>query len=259
MKGFTTLVWLEYRRSWVWGAALIGSLAFWAWGLNQVNVRDIGEQLGIRAGLLGIATALGGLVLCFMIGRIRSETRQGQYQILLLTPPAGYVHIAARYVFALAVAVLYFVGIGGLAWWILAQTGLSLDAGTAAQLVLVCPFYAIGAVLIPLLSWTLLLMIFVSAYRISGSGWIPGTVMMLGSPLVMRWYGDWLIDISYTLPGWRLFEGVRTLIANTSWGAEVDTSGVTALVVPQEPLWGMLLLALVMLVIAGRIWQEVEG
>ena len=167
MKRFMTLLWLEYRRSWVWGAALIGSLAFWAWGLNQVNVRDIGEQLGIRAGLLGIAAALGGLVLCFMFGRIRSETRQGQYQILLLTPPAGYVHVAARYVFALAVAVLYFVGIGGLAWWIVGQTGLSLDARTVAQLVVVCPFYGIGAVLIPLLAWTLLLMIFVSAYRIS--------------------------------------------------------------------------------------------
>jgi len=259
MRGFMTLLWLEYRRSRVWGVALIGSLAFWAWGLNQVNVRDIAEQLGIRAVLLGIAAALGGLVLSFMIGRIRSETRQGQYQILLLTPPAGYVHVAVRYVFALVVAVPYFTGIGGLVWWIVGQTGLSLDAGTVAQLVLVCPLYAIGALLIPLLSWTLLLMIFVSAYRISGSGWIPGTVMVLGSPFVLRWYSDWLIHISYTLPGWRLFEGVRALIASTTWGAEIDTSGVTALVLPQEPLWGMFLLAVVMLVIAGRIWQEVEG
>ncbi len=259
MRKFMTLLWIEYRRSWVWAAALIGSLAFWAWGLHQVNASNIGEQLGIRAGLLVFAAGLGGLVLCFMIGRIRSETRQGQYQILLLTPPAGYLHVAARYVFALAVAAIYFMGIGGLAWWIVGHTGLVLDAGTVAQLVLVCPFYVIGLVLIPLLSWTLLLMIFVSAYRISGSGWIPGTVMVLGSPFVLSWYGDWLIHISYSLPGWRLFETVRALVASTSWGAEIDTSGVTALLLPQEPLWGMLLLAVAMLAIAGRIWQEVEG
>gem|GEM_PF-6484819 len=44
--------------------------------------------------------------------------------------------------------------------------------------------------------------------------------------------------------------------------AEIETEIVITsqgVLVPQEPLWVMLGLSIVMLVIAGRIWQEVEG
>ncbi|MFC2082058.1 hypothetical protein ACFLR0_02630 [Candidatus Bipolaricaulota bacterium] len=99
MKSFGTLLWLEHRRSWVWAVSLIGSLAFWAWGIKQVLVMDVGERFGIRAGLLGVAAMIGALILCLMIGRIRAETRHGQYQVLLLTPPNGYAHVMARYLY----------------------------------------------------------------------------------------------------------------------------------------------------------------
>jgi MFS family permease len=258
MKRFKTLLWLESRRSWVWALALVASLAFWAWGLNQVGAEGIAERFGIRMGLLGLAAGLGTLVLCFMIGRIRSETRQGQYQILLLTPPSGYVHIAARFAFALAVGIVYAVAIGGLAWWAATRAGIRFDAGSVLQLVLVCPLYGVGVLLAPVLSWTLLLMVFVSAYRVTGTGWIPGTAMVLATPFLAHWTLSGLARVAFTLPSWRLFGGVWMLLQQSSVGDQMHLSaeGVS---LPQVPLWGMLAASLVLLALAGRIWQEVEG
>ena len=258
MRRLKTLLWLESRRSWVWAVALVGSLAFWAWGLNQVGAEGVAERFGIRVGLLGLAAALGALALCFMIGRIRSETRQGQYQILLLTPPSGYVHIAARFAFALAIGILYAVAIGGLAWWSAARAGVRFDAASVLQLVLVCPLYGVGVFLVPLLSWTLLLMVFVSAYRVSETGWIPGTVMVLGTPFLVHWYTAGLARLAFALPGWHLFGGVWLLLQQSSVGDQMDLS-TGGIVLPQVPLWGMLLVSLALLFLAGRIWQEVEG
>jgi len=255
---FRTLMWLEARRSWVWGVALIGSLAFWAWGMHQVSFVDPGEQLGVRAAILLVASGIGGLVLCLMIGRIRSETRHGQYQVLLLTPPSGYLHTLARFTFVGMVAVAYYITIGGLAWWAIAQAGLQLDAGSAAQLMLVCPLYGVGLAMLPALAWTLLLMVFVSSYRVSGPGWVPGTVMVLATPFLGSWISEGIWKVSYRLPSWRLFEGLRAAINTAAWEAEVEGfHGVFSL--PQEPLWIMLAISAVMLAVAGRIWQEVEG
>lgn len=258
MKRFGTLFWLEMRRSWVWAAALIGSLAFWAWGIEQVRLIQAGERLGVRATMLSMAMMIGGVVLALMIGRIRSETRGGQYQVLLLTPPSGYLHIAARYAFASATAVVYYVTIGFLFWWIAEKAGIHLDAASAAQLTLAVPFYTMAITIFPLLAWTLLLMIFVSAYRISGPGWIPGTVMILGTPFALRYLVDGVVSVSYQLPSWRLFGSLQAMLDRTAWEAEIEGfGGIVAL--PQEPFWIMLALTAILLLLAGTIWREVEG
>jgi hypothetical protein len=258
MRRFGTLFWLEYRRSRVWAIGLIGSLAFWAWGLFQVRFVGAGEQFGVRMALLVIAAMIGALVLALMIGRIRSETRGGQYQVLLLTPPSGYVHVAARYAFAAATAVIYYVAIGGLAWWAIRMSGMPLDTGSVAQLTLAIPFYLLGVTVVPLLAWTLLLMIFISAYRVSGPGWIPGTVMVLGTPFALRWLVDGIVRVSGSLPTWGLFHRLQAAVNQaTIEAAETDFQPIVAL--PQEPLWIMLAVAIGLLALAGRIWQEVEG
>lgn len=256
MKGFRTLLWLELRRNGVWAGALIGSLAFWAWGLFQVRMVDAAERLEVRAILLVIAAAIGALVLALMIGRIRSETRGGQFQVLLLTPPSGYVHIAARYAFALATAAVYYVAVAGLAWWTLAMAELPLDAGSIAQLVLAVPSYGLAVAVMPLLAWTLLLMVFISAYRVSGPGWIPGTVMVLGTPFALRWLIEGIVRVSYRLPGWHLFGELEGALRRA-----VPSEGEfgIAAVLPQEPVWIMLAVTIALLAVAGRIWQEVEG
>ena len=69
MKRFLTLIWLEHRRNWIWSLPLIWSLLFWAWGIKQVTVMDVGERLGIRAGLLMAAASIGTVVLCIMCDR----------------------------------------------------------------------------------------------------------------------------------------------------------------------------------------------
>jgi len=255
VKGFKILFWLEYRRSGAWAIALIGSLAFWAWGLFQVRRIELAEQLGIRGMLVAMAAVGGAVVLALMIGRLRGETRGGQYQVLLLSPPSGHAHIAARYTFALATAILYYVMIGGLACWTLRMSAVPLDAGSIAQLTLAIPLYVLGVTVLPLLAWTLLLMVFTSAYRVSGPGWVPGTVMILGTLFVLRWLIEGIVRVSYTLPGWRLLGGVQTAVLQTTMEAQPEPVAT----LPQEPLWIMLALTLVLLVIASRIWREVEA
>jgi len=264
MKSFRTLVWLEHRRNWVWAVALTGSLGFWAWGIKQVLVMSVEERLGIRSGLLGIAAVLGALVLCLMIGRIRSETRRGQYQVLLLTPPSGYLHVAARYVYAAAVGFVYYIAIGLLWWWIAALAGVHFDGQTLLELILAVPFYAMSVTVLPALAWTLLLQVFISSYRVSGPGWIPGTVMLLGTPFALRWLWDGIISISYSLPGWRVFVNApRSLVERFG---EIEDVGVATFMndtiyqgLPIEPMLIMLAVTGVLLVVAGRIWQEVEA
>ncbi len=263
MRSFGTLVWLEHRRDWVWAVSLLSSLAFWAWGIKQVRVLDVAERLGIRGGLLTMASGIGVVVLCLMIGRIRSETRHGQYQVLLLTPPSGHAHIAARYLYAAGVAFLYFVAMGFLYWWIMALAGIHLDPGTLIELVLALPFYAMAVGVLPLLAWTLLLMVFISAYRVSGPGWIPGTVMILGTPFALRWLVHGIGRIAYSLPGWRLLanapEALIERFGQPDPEVVVEVQEVLSRGVPVEPLLVMLALTALLLAVAGRIWQEVEG
>jgi len=263
VKGFKTLFWLEYRRSGAWAVALIGSLAFWAWALFQARAVDPVELSSVRTVLLVIAAAVGALVPALMIGRLRGETRGGQYQVLLLTPPSGAAHIAARYAFALGTAAVYFGILGGLAWWVVGMAGLTVDASTAAQLVLGLPLYVVGTTIAPILAWTVLLTVFVSAYRIAGPGWIPGTVMVVGTPFALRWLFEGIARAAYSLPGWPILgslgvpEGAYMTASPDGHEPEIIVDGIVH--IPQEPLWIMLALTLVLLVIASRIWREVEA
>jgi hypothetical protein len=261
MNAWRTLVWLEWRRSRVWAGALLGSLLFWAWGLNQVRFADPGRQVATRAGLLSLAAAIGAVVLCLMIGRIRSETRHGQYQVLLLTPPRGDLHIGARFAFAATTALIYYIIIGGLFWWTLSRAGVAFDLEAAVELLVACPLYGIGLLVAPAMAWTLLLMVFISAYRVSGPGWIPGTVMILATPFLLRWIGEGLSSVAYSLPGWRLLDSVRVAVESVPQDPEVQIEMVraTTMGVPQEPFWGLIAMTLIMLLLAGRLWQEVEA
>ena len=263
MKRFKTLLWLEYRRSRVWAGALLGSLVFWWWGLLQVRLLNMAENTGVRAGLLTMAASIGLLVLCLMIGRIRSETRQGQYQVLLLSPPSGYMHILARFTFTAAVAALYTIAIGGLFWWTFAQAQIPLTAADIVQITLGLPLYALATIMIPAMAWTLLLMVYISAYRVSGPGWIPGTVMILTTPFLGHWLGRLFVRVSYSLPGWHVLTDMQRVLdalGNTTTATfEAEGIAESAAIIPQEPVWIMLGLTALMLVLAGRIWQEVEG
>lgn len=262
MKGFKTLFWLELRRSGVWALALIGSLAFWAWGLYQARGVEGGDPAEVHAILLAMAAAIGAIILALMVGRLRGETRGGQYQLLLLTPPSCAAHIAARFTFALATGTAYYIILGGFAWWSLRMMGTSVDAGSAAQLVLAIPLYGTAMVIAPLLAWTLLLMVFISAYRISGTGWIPGVVMVLGTPFALRWLFEGIGRVAYSLPAWPLLgrlTSASTFLSATGDGSPPKVVVDNVIQLPQEPVWIMLALTIVFLVVASRVWREVEA
>lgn len=263
MKRFFTLIWLEHRRNWIWSLPLMGSLLFWAWGIKQVMVMDIGERLAIRVGLLMAAASIGAAVLCIMIGRIRSETRNGQYQVLLMSPPSGYTHILARFSYAAGVAFAYYIALGFMFWWVFELAGISFDTRSLFDLILAMPFYGMSITVLPILAYTVLLMVFVSAYRISGTGWIPGVVMVLGTPIAIQWLSDWIARITWTLPGWHVFERVPATVYERFGGCDPETSVEIGEVMykglPVEPMLVMLAVTATLLLIAGRIWQEVEA
>jgi hypothetical protein len=241
----------------------MGSLLFWAWGIKQVQVMDVGERLGIRAGLLMAAVSIGAIVLCMMIGRIRSETRNGQYQVLLMSPPSGYTHILARFTYAVGVAFAYYIALGFMFWWIFELAGISFDTRALFDLILVMPFYGMSITVLPILAYTMLLMVFVSAYRISGTGWIPGVVMLLGTPIALQWLSDWIVRITWTLPGWRVFANAPTALAERFGECDPEVSMEIGEFLysglPVEPMLVMLAVTALLLLIAGRIWQEVEA
>ena len=263
MKKFSTLVWLEHRRNWLWSLPLMGSLLFWAWGIKQVLIMSVEERLGIRAGLLMGAITIGTVLLVMMIGRIRSETRNGQYQVLLMSPPSGYTHILARFTYAAGVGFAYFIAIGFLFWWIFELAGINFDTRSLFELILAMPFYGMSVVVLPILAYTLLLMVFVSAYRISGKGWIPGVAMLLGTPIAMQWLSEWIARITWTLPGWQVFANAPTALAERFGEFDpelsVEIGEVLHSGLPVEPMLVMLAVTAALLAIAGRIWQEVEA
>jgi len=265
MKRFFTLIWLEHRRNWIWSLPLMGSLLFWAWGIKQVLIMSVEERLAIRAGLLMGAAMIGTVLLVMMIGRIRSETRNGQYQVLLMSPPSGYTHILARFTYAAGVGFAYYIAIGLMFWWILELAGISFDPRSLFELILVLPFYGMSVMVLPILAYTLLLMVFISAYRISGKGWIPGVAMVLGTPIALQWLSDWMANILWKLPSWNVFENVPAVVYERFSQADIDGSFMIAVKeggysgIPIEPMLVMLAVTAALLVIAGRIWQEVEA
>jgi len=263
MKKFSTLVWLEHRRNWLWSLPLMGSLLFWAWGIKQVLIMSVGERLGIRAGLLMGAATIGMVLLVMMIGRIRSETRNGQYQVLLMSPPSGYTHILARFTYAAGVGFAYYIAIGFMFWWVLELAGINFDTRSLFELILAMPLYGMSVMVLPILAYTLLLMVFISAYRISGKGWIPGVAMLLGTPIAFEWIGEWIGRILYTLPGWRVFANAPAALmerfGEMDLDSTVEVNEALTMGLPLEPMLVMLAITAVLLLVAGRIWQEVEA
>ena len=87
--------------------------------------------------------------------------------------------------------------------------------------------------------------------------------MILGTPFAARWLWDGIIRVSYSFPGWRIFANApQALIQRFGEFDEEASAQLTQAVyqgVPVEPMLIMLAVSAVLLIIAGRIWQEVEA
>ena len=156
-----------------------------------------------------------------------------------------------------------FVTIGFLYWWIAELAGIHFDAVTLIELILGLPFFGMAMVVFPMLAWVLLLMVVVSSYRLAGSGWIPGTVMVFGSGVALGKLGEIMARVAYALPGWRIFRHALGAVVERFGPIDPDVSMEMSQVIyqglPIEPLLIMLAVTALMIFLAGRIWQEVEA
>jgi hypothetical protein len=87
--------------------------------------------------------------------------------------------------------------------------------------------------------------------------------MFIGTLPALRWLIDGMTRVAYALPGWRLFSQAPTALierfGQPDPNAAYELQSIVYEGVPIEPLLIMLGLTAVLLAIAGRIWQEVEG
>jgi hypothetical protein len=87
--------------------------------------------------------------------------------------------------------------------------------------------------------------------------------MVVGTPFALRWLVEGIARAAYSLPGWPILgslgisEGAYMTASPDGHEPKMIVDGIVH--IPQEPLWIMLALTLVLLVIASRIWREVEA
>ena len=261
MKGLRTLLWKEYRSSRGWALGLIGSLGLWTWIVMMISNKGIEDRLALRSLVISVAIAVGVIVLSFMVGRLHAEIRRDEHRVLLLAPIPGYLHVLARLVFALVVGLVYAIGLGILVWWIFLQAGAHLDAASIVQLVAAFPAFGVVTLLMPTLAWVLLLVLFISAYRLSRLSWIPVIMICVGTPVSLIYRG--LMGLEHHLPGWVVAPGITgffdRLAGVPSQGEGSGWMMVVPGIVHYGDILGMLILTGLIVFLAGRLWEEMEG
>ena len=262
MSGFKTLVWREFRSSWSWAVGLIASLAVWAW-LAYMLSGALGPPAAVAVSLLflSIAFVLGMIVLAFMVGRLYGEIKREENRFLFLSPLSGYTHVIARLTFAVGVGWIYALGLGLLGWLTLVRAGAQLGIGDIVQLVLVSPTFITVTLMMPTLAWVLLLVMFMSSYRLSRLGWLAVIAMGAGTPVSLIYAGVNTLD--HHLPVWHLAPGIVRFLGHVANNPVPARGNSWTILVPNiihsGDLLGALLFAGLLVFLAGRLWEEVEG
>ncbi|WP_276953761.1 hypothetical protein [Allomeiothermus silvanus] len=244
-----TLLWLELRKQTGWLMVLGGILALSVVVVIRVrqeaggrSLNELGELFAVQFGLFALAAFAGFLLLLIALGRAgRAESW------LLLSVPPGVTHQLARFFFAGAVLLVFAEVLAGLFWWGARGFGLEVGLlgtlGLALYLVILC---------LPLLALALLGQNLTLAYGLSRLGWLSGIATVLGVFALLGWLFELSARTVYSfLPVWPFpalrFQGVDLL-------AEVPVTGL-----PSEPLLYALVITALVIVLAGRIWDEVEA
>ncbi|PZA07958.1 MULTISPECIES: hypothetical protein [unclassified Meiothermus] len=244
-----TLLWLELRKQLGWLMLLGGILLLSLVVALRVRQEAMGQPLdsvgGLFAGQFAVfitAAFAGFLLLLAALGRAgRVESW------LLLSVPPGLIHQLARFLFAGAVLLVFAEALAGLFWWGTRGFGLELSLPGVLGLALY------GVILgLPLLALALLGQTLTWAYGLSRLGWLSGAALVLGIVALLGWFFELSARTAYAfLPVWPFpavrFQGVDLL-------AEAPVAGL-----PGEPLLYALLLTALGIVLAGRIWDEVEA
>jgi hypothetical protein len=137
--------------------------------------------------------------------------------------------------------------LAGLSWW--GTRGFGLEVSLLGALGLALYGVILG---LPLLALALLGQTLTWAYGLSRLGWLSGIATVLGVFALLGWLFELSARTVYSfLPVWPFpalrFQGVDLL-------AEVPVTGL-----PSEPLLYALVIAALGIVLAGRVWDEVEA
>ncbi len=255
MSGFKTLLWREFRSSWGWAVGIIGSLAVWAW-LAYMLSGALGRPDTVVASflsLISIAFVIGMIVLAFMVGRLYGEIKREENRFLFLSPLSGYTHVIARLAFAAGIGWIYALGLGLLGWLTFVRAGAQLGIGDIVQLVLVSPTFIAVTLMMPTLAWVLLLVMFMSAYRLSRLGWLAVIAMGAGTPVSLIYAG--VNTLGHRLPVWHLAAGIAAALREFGVNGTVSVPNI----IHSGDVVGALLLTALLVFLAGRLWEEVEG
>lgn len=244
-----TLLWLELRKHTGWLMVLGGLLALSLVVVVRVrqeaggrSLDELGELFAVQFGLFSLAAFAGFLLLLIALGRAsRAETW------LLVSLPPGLTHQLARFLFGGAVLLVFAEVLAGLFWWGARGFGLEVSLmgmlGFALYLVILC---------LPLLALALLGQNLTLAYGLSRLGWLSGIATVLGSFALLGWLFELSARTVYSfLPVWP-FPALR--FAGRDLLQEVPVTGF-----PSEPLLYALVLTALVIVLAGRVWDEVEA
>lgn len=244
-----TLLWLELRKQTGWLMVLGGILVLSLVVVFRVRQEAIGQPLdkvgelfAAQFALFVLAAFAGFLLLLAALGLAgRAESW------LLLSVPSGLTHQLARFLFAGVVLWIFAEALAGLFWW--GAGGFGLEVSLLGTLGLALYGVILG---LPLLALALLGQTLTLAYGLSRLGWLSGIATVLGVFALLGWLFELSARTVYSfLPVWPFpalrFQGVDLL-------AEVPVTGL-----PSEPLLYALVITALVIVLAGRIWDEVEA
>jgi hypothetical protein len=240
MSALPALLWLEFRKSQSFVAVLAGILLLTGVGLARLGANPLNRVEEEAIALFSMAATIGGTLL--VVALFMSARQDGAS--LLLSVPGGLVHQVARFVYWGLLGASFALTLALLMWNYLDRAVPGMPGlGEALKLVL----YGLGLFWLPGVAYLLLAFSYVQGYQLSRLGWLAGLVAFVGffslSEALVR-VGS---RIAYAaLP--------PVVISLKSLGGRMDD-----LRLPLEPLLLSLALAAGLLLLAGRIWDEVEA
>lgn len=251
MNAFTTLLWLEFRKFSGFGLALLVVGVLWFFVARQFFEWN-GNNLESAAAIFGV-TFLSAFVasMAFLVALAQDfarEYRAGRWALLLGSPQPGWLHLAVKALFGLALLTLFNGGMWLVQAFWLGQAGIHLPFGLGASAWL----YLLGglALVVPALFTGL----WIAAYIPSKATTLAFIIGAIGLGQVLEWsvrlLGNWFYKL---LPAWKL--PAPSVEHNPAVWMQWD--GFPGL--PSEGFVLLVLLTALFFVVASRLWQEVEA